>query len=247
MSSPDDTREMLLIANLTHQAINPLNGVIGTLDNVIQGVVSEEKRDQRLNSARSQLEYTVSLLRNLAYFAQYTGEDIETYKLNSRNKTCVMPQLIIESIQYFQEQASNSDIAIELENPQDQNCVKGDPDLLRQVFMNLCDNFVKYGTKGSKVEIIDWIQKKTGDLLVQIQGFSTSFDESENIFELGTRGKNAVDRTSSGSGLGLYICRLIVEKLFGGTIIATSSGLKEGKVAFTIRLPGAFSAPGNKQ
>jgi len=60
-----------LIANVTHQAINPLNGVIGTLDNVIDGTLVGDKREQRIKSARAQLEYTVSLIRNLAYFSQY--------------------------------------------------------------------------------------------------------------------------------------------------------------------------------
>ncbi len=240
MADNTESREMRLIANLTHQAINPLNGVIGTLDNVIKGVVPDNKKDQRINSARSQLEYTVSLLRNLAYFAQYSGEDIEGYKLQAVHKICVIPQVIIESMQYFQEQASNSDIAIELSNARDQNCVKGDPDLLRQVFMNIFDNSVKYGISSSKVIVKDWIQKKTGDLLITIEGDSISFDPEEDVFALGTRGKNAKEKTSSGSGLGLYVCKTIVEKLFSGTISAMSIGADVGKVTFEIRLPGAF-------
>jgi len=235
-----DNREMRLIANLTHQAINPLNGVIGTLDNVIKGIVPDNKKEQRINSARSQLEYTVSLLRNLAYFAQYSGEDIEGYRLQATHKICVIPQVIIESMQYFQEQASNSDIAIELLNSREQNCVKGDPDLLRQVFMNIFDNSVKYGIPSRKVIVKDWIQKKTGDLLITIEGESISFDPEEDIFALGTRGKNAKEKTSSGSGLGLYVCKTIVEKLFSGTISAMSIGSGVGKVTFEIRLPGAF-------
>lgn len=236
-------REMLLIGNLTHQAINPLNGVIGTLDNVIKGVVPEEKKKQRITSARSQLEYTVTLLRNLAYFAQYSGDNIEGYKEKTRSehKICVIPQVIIESIQFFQEQASSIDIAIELENPRDQNCVNGDPDLLRQVFMNIFDNSVKYGIKGSKVLVKNWIQKKTKDIMIVIEGKSLHFDDSDDIFSLGTRGKNAKERTSSGSGLGLYICRLIVEKLFNGTISAYCGDIITNRVVFEIRLPGGFT------
>jgi signal transduction histidine kinase len=241
MISTNENKEMLLIANLTHQAINPLNGVIGTLDNVIKGVVPEKKKEQRINSARSQLEYTVSLLRNLAYFAQYSGDDVAGYHAQAKEKTCVIPQVIIESMMFFQEQASTARIALELENPADQYCVKGDPDLLRQVFMNIFDNSVKYGQPDSMVNVKDWIQKKTGDMIITIEGEGVSFDVDENIFALGTRGKNAEVKTSSGSGLGLYICRLIVEKLFNGSIDAQCSGASIGKVLFTIRLPGAFT------
>ena len=237
-----ENREMLLIANLTHQAINPLNGVIGTLDNIIKGVVTEEKRMQRITSARSQLEYTVTLLRNLAYFAQYSGEDIEGYKIKtkSEHKICVIPQVIIEAIQFFQEQAKYMNISIELENPRDQNCVNGDPDLLRQVFMNIFDNSVKYGLPYSRVIIKDWIQKRTNNLMISIEGESVTFENSEDIFSLGTRGKNAKERTSAGSGLGLYICQLIIEKLFDGTISAFCGGDKPNRVVFELRLSGGF-------
>ncbi len=235
-----DKKEMLLIANLTHQAINPLNGVIGTLDNVIKGTVPEEKKAQRIKSARSQLEYTVSLLRNLAYFAQYSEEDTKTYKPKLKEKICVIPQVIIEAIQFFQEQANSQNIAIELLNPKYQNCVHGDPDLLRQVFMNIFDNSIKYGLQETKVAVKDWIQKNTGDLIITIEGESVPFDSCEDVFGLGTRGQNAQERTSSGSGLGLYICKLIIENLFGGKISAHCGGSNPNKVIFDIRLPGAF-------
>jgi len=71
MAQKNTDATMHLIANITHQAINPIGGVIGTLDNIIDGTISENRRDQRLRSARAQLEYTVSLIRNLAFFAEY--------------------------------------------------------------------------------------------------------------------------------------------------------------------------------
>ena len=239
----NESKEMLLIANITHQAINPMNGVIGTLDNVIKGVVPQDKINQKIKSARSQLEYTVTLLRNLAYFAQYSGDEIEKYRLQAEQKICVIPQVIIEAIQFFQEQAKSSEIAIELENPGEQNCVMGDPDLLRQVFMNIFDNAVKYGLQGSKVKIVDEIKKKTGALSVEIEGESVPFDRDEDIFSLGTRGKKAKEKTSSGSGLGLYICKLIIEKLFNGSITAQSGGKNPNRVVFNIRIPDGFKKP----
>ena len=42
-----------LLAYFVHQIINPLNGVIGTLDNLIDGSVPAEKREQRLRAARA--------------------------------------------------------------------------------------------------------------------------------------------------------------------------------------------------
>ena len=234
---------LYLISNLTHQAINPLNGVIGTLDNLVKGTVPENRRDQRLNSARSQLEYTVMLIRNLAYFAQYASDKtgVEPIK-NPTDKTCIIPQVLIESAQFFQEQASNDGIGIEVEGRHIQNAVYGDPSLLRQVFMNIFDNAVKYGHKDSIVSVKNWIQKKTNDLIVTVEGESTPFENDDEIFAIGVRGKSAQEKTSSGSGLGLHICKLIVEKVFSGKISAHHSSA--GIATFEIRIPGAFIKQG---
>lgn len=233
-----------LISNVTHQAINPLNGVIGTLDNVIDGTLSGERREQRIKSARAQLEYTVSLIRNLAYFSQYGVDSTSDPKFN-KNKTCVVPQVLIEAAQFFQEQATANGLRIEVVNRWEQNAVKGDPDLLRQVFMNIFDNFVKYGVQNSTVDIKQWIQKRSNSLIIMIVGSSVAFSQDEDIFALGVRGRAAQGTTAAGSGLGLHICKLIVERLFGGSISASYVRARS-TAEFEIRIPDAFVSDGEK-
>jgi signal transduction histidine kinase len=233
----DNKDTLFLIQNITHQAINPLSGVIGTLDNLIDGVVPEHKKAQRLSRARSQLEYTVSLIRNLSYFAEYASGNTASIS-SSSIKTTVIPQAIIESAQFFQEQGANNDIKVELEGRQIQNCVKGDPNLLKQVFMNLIDNGIKYGRNGTRLVIKNKIQKRTNDLIITFEGISEPFSSNEPIFEIGYRAKSAQNRTSSGSGLGLHICKLIIENVYTGTITAHHSS--SGTTCFEIRIPNGF-------
>ncbi|MFZ2446861.1 MAG: HAMP domain-containing sensor histidine kinase [Syntrophobacteraceae bacterium] len=229
---------MYLLSNITHQIINPLNGVIGTLDNIIDGTVTRDKAPQKLRSARGQLECTVSLIRNLAFFAQYSSEYGK--KVSSKmDKTCIIPQVIIEAAQFFQEQGHLDNIRIELENRQVQNAIKGNPDLLRQVFMNIFDNGIKYSYPNTIIEAKNWIQKKTGHLIIQISSNSVPFQSKEDIFGLGIRGKGAEERTSSGSGLGLHICKLIIENVFGGSISAEYH-TESNTAVFEIRIPDAF-------
>lgn len=234
----DNKDTLFLIQNLTHQAINPMSGVIGTLDNLIDGAVPEHKKVQRLSRARSQLEYTVSLIRNLSYFAEYASGNSSSISTSSI-KTTVIPQAIIESAQFFQEQGENSQIKIELEDRHVQNCIKGDPNLLKQVFMNLIDNGVKYGKAGTKLVIKNWIQKATSDLIITFEGRSEPFSTNDSIFDIGYRAQSAQQRTSSGSGLGLHICKLIIENAFNGTITGHHSS--SGVTIFEIRIPHGFT------
>ena len=55
------------------------------------------------------------------------------------------------------------------------------------------------------------------------------------IFELFTQADRSLDRSQGGLGIGLFICRRLIE-LHGGTIVARSDGLGKGAV-FSIRLP----------
>lgn len=233
----DNKETLFLIQNITHQAINPMSGVIGSLDNLIDGIVPEHKREQRLRRSRSQLEYTVSLIRNLSYFAEYASGNTVSLS-NSPIKTTVIPQAIIESAQFFQDQGQNEKIKIELENRTIQNCVNGDPNLLKQVFMNLIDNGVKYGNTGTTLVINNSIQKKTNTLIITFEGYSEPFSNDEDLFAIGYRSKSAQRRTSSGSGLGLHICKLIIENAFRGSISAHHS--LAGMTKFEIRIPNGF-------
>lgn len=226
-----------LLANFIHQAINPLNAICGTIDNIVDGTVPADKRMQKMRAARAQLEQCVSLIRNLAYFAG-TATSLTETRSKASVEPCVIPELIIEAIQFFQEVGSVKDVAIELDDPVTQYMVRGVRPLLRQVFMNLIDNAVKYSQPHSKVVIHPWIQKSTQNLLVSISSAGTPVNkgEEEKIFEVGFRGQNARAKTLSGSGLGLPICRMIMRSHFEGDI-ALEPTPQQGETIFLLRFP----------
>ncbi len=229
--------DLHLVANFVHQVINPLNGVIGTLDNLIEGIVPPARHGQRLRAVRAQLECSVLLIRNLAYFTDISlapGRPRGTHVIG----TCVIPQLIIEAAQFFQEAGLSREITIHLVDRTTQYAVQGSRELLRQIFMNLFDNAVKYADEGTRVRISPRPQKKTGALLIEIenQGLGFTYAESEKLFEVGYRGDKARDLIASGTGLGLYICRRIMEDLHKGSIGAEHSNTNRTTL-ITLRFP----------
>ncbi|HWJ73388.1 MAG TPA: HAMP domain-containing sensor histidine kinase [Kaistia sp.] len=227
-----------LLANFVHQVINPLNGVSGTLDNLIDGTISDEyRREQRLRAARAQLEHSIMLVRNLAYFSEISIDPRNTNPSKIR-KTCVIPQIIIEAAMFFQELAESRDIKIHLEDRVTQYITEGNPDLLRQVFMNMFDNAVKYSDPGSTVSIKPRIQKKSSNLIISIEnrGAAIEYCDRERVFELGFRGPEAKARIASGTGLGLYICRTIIKEVHGGEITLESDA-RAGRNEFFIKFP----------
>jgi signal transduction histidine kinase len=225
--------DLTLLANFVHQVVNPLNGVAGTLDNLATGVIEGARREQRLNAARAQLEQCITLMRNLAFLAQGSGRIADQDR-----RTVVLPQAIIESAMFYQEEGKGRKIEISLVDRNTQNRVSGHPELIRQVIMNILDNCIKYGEFNTTIEINQWVQAQTNDAMITIRGVSRiplKADEIGSVFDLGYRGSNARQVVASGTGLGLYICRQIVEREHGGSLFLQADGPKG--LIFTIKLP----------
>lgn len=229
----------LFLANFVHQVVNPLNGVIGTLDNINDGTYKGDVVDQKLKACRGQLEQCVSLIRNLAFLSDYFFETSgkESLKPVREGGISVLPQVIIEAIQFFQIAASRKGIRVELTDSFTQYKIAARPELLRQVFMNLFDNWLKYG-HNDQVVLVTPTTNKRKELVIEISGASVGFlnAEAERLFELGYRSKSATEKVAQGSGIGLYVCRQILEKSVGGAITAGHSN-KDSISTFRISIP----------
>lgn len=229
----------LFLANFVHQVVNPLNGVIGTLDNINDGTYKGEVVVQKINASRAQLEQCVSLIRNLAYLSDFFFETSGKDSLKPARETglSVLPQIIIESLQFFQIAGDKKGMRFELDDPYSQYKILARPELVRQVFMNIFDNWLKYGTNNQVINVHPYVNAKK-ELVVEISGVSIGFDnsDSDNIFKLGFRSASATGKVAQGSGVGLFICREIITKIIGGKITAVHRAAKSESI-FRIVIP----------
>ena len=139
---------------------------------------------------------------------------------------------------FYQDAAYSRHVEIELLDRDTQYRVKGRPEALRQVFMNLFDNATKYGDSHTKVTIEPRVQQRNRTLLVEVRNVGLGFtgDEAQKLFQLGVRGREAKGSKALGTGLGLYICRRIMEDFIGGTI-SVSHNSKKRETTFQLRFP----------
>jgi len=230
---------LLFLANFVHQVVNPLNGVIGTLDNINDGTYKGAIVKQKVNACRGQLEQCVTLIRNLAYLSDFFFDvsDKEDLKVVRENATSSLPQVIIEAAQFFQIAAEKKGIKIELLDPIDQYKIRARHELLKQVFINIFDNWVKYGLKNQTIAVRTMVNNKD-DLVIDIVGQSIGFNntDAERLFEMGFRSKEAHNTVAQGSGIGLYICKQITTKILEGRISAVHT-TKTGLTTFRISIP----------
>jgi signal transduction histidine kinase len=106
-----------------------------------------------------------------------------------------------------------------------------------QLLDNLVENAVKYSPENGEVRVRVWLEEQTAMMTVTDQGIGIPERDLAHLFDRFHRGSNVDDRRFAGMGLGLFICKGIVEQ-HGGAIWATSSGQGFGST-FHIRLPDA--------
>ena len=122
---------------------------------------------------------------------------------------------------------------------QNSNYVSGDASALREIFSNLLENAVKHNGHGT--EITAEVKQESGNLLVRVSDTGKGIPKKilTNLFEKAN--PNYRPKTTSGTGMGLYLCRLLVE-LHGGSITANAA---EGKgTEFRVLLPLRRTTPG---
>jgi PAS domain S-box-containing protein len=133
-----------------------------------------------------------------------------------------------------------SHITFDVQVAEDVPPVAADKDRARQVLVNLVENAVKYSPGGGRIEL--GLESAEGAVLFRVvdEGLGIPADEQRRIFEKFYRLDPNMSQGIGGTGLGLYICSELVERM-GGRIWLES---EEGKgSAFFFELPSTSSRP----
>jgi len=112
--------------------------------------------------------------------------------------------------------------------------IKGDAERLQQVVTNLLTNGVKYGEPGTPIDVTLSVTRRHAEFTVANRGPGIPRDEIELVFERYVRSRETAARKTKGLGVGLYICKGLVEA-HGGRIWADS--VPGDVTTFHVRLP----------
>ncbi|SHM75521.1 Signal transduction histidine kinase [Anaerosporobacter mobilis DSM 15930] len=221
-----------LITSVAHDLRTPLTSIIGYLDLVRLGKVTDENMKQRY----------VGIAYNKAKRLQNLIEDLFAYtqlsfgKVTLRNSELDMVKFLEQIAEEFYPIFQDSNLEYTFRTDVTKAVVYGDGDMLERVFANLYGNAVKYGKEGEKVEA--YLEEKDDTFEIRITNYGQLIpkEEIENIFERFYRVDSSRSGETGGTGLGLAIARNIVV-MHGGTITATSN---IGGTTFTVTLNKAI-------
>lgn len=145
---------------------------------------------------------------------------------------CPMDQLILQSLRSHEQTVQTHRFEWSLPSP----CppVTADRDRITQVLDNLLGNAVKYTPKGGTIRVVAAFAAQALEVCIEDEGPGLAPEHLERIFEKFYRVTNR-DSAPSGTGLGLYLCRSIIEA-HGGTIFAESLPDRGTRLCFSLPL-----------
>ena len=210
------------INNFSHEFKTPIVSMKGLLSLLKRGDLSPTKRKQYLAIIEEELERLSTMSTNVLNLTKIENESILTnvtkFNLSEQIRTCLL---------LLEKKWSKKEIVFGLDF--DEYDIEANEDLLKEVWINLLDNAIKFSFEGGRVNVD--ISENENDISVTLENGGEKLNEREidkifNKFYRGGSGKK------EGNGIGLPIVKHIVS-LHGGTITATAGDTSK----FIVTLP----------
>jgi len=226
-----DRRRSEFLSNVSHELRTPLNSVLGFLRLLQDGMYeSEEERREFLENARVSASHLLHLVQDVLSATQ-----IEAGMLELGQEPLHPGDVIHDVLRVMEIHARDKDVRMRLE-VDGRAVVLADPGKLRQILINLVSNAIKFTEHGEIVlrttDAGDQVRFEVSDT-----GHGIPLKELEKIFEKFHQIDTPSRRAHGGTGMGLAICRQLVQ-LMGGEIGAQSDGLGKGATIW-FTLPSA--------
>jgi PAS domain S-box-containing protein len=218
------------LATLSHELRTPLNAIAGYARMMQAGLVTPDKQRGAVDTI---VRNTASLTRMIEDVLDVSR--IVSGKLRLNVQPVEMSTIVREAVETVQPAADAKGIQLSVIVDPRGTLVSGDADRLRQVLWNLCSNAIKFSEKGGRVQVRLERVNSHIELTVSDNGMGIPAEFLPHLFERFSQADPGTDRRHGGLGLGLAICRHLVE-LQGGRISAQSDGAGRG-ATFRVELP----------
>lgn len=223
----------VFLANMSHEIRTPMNGVIACV---------QLMQDTRLNKEQKELLSLISRSSNALLNIINDILDlskIEAGHLQLTREPFNIQQLIHDACELNRAIADDKHVKLNVNVEPGTPCyVLGDPVRVRQVVMNLVSNAIKFTREGSvNVEVgFDRIDDTRYNIILEISdtGIGIPKDRIDKIFESFEQGDTSISRNYGGTGLGLTICKNLVDLMDGYLEVESDAG--KG-ASFIITLP----------
>ena len=228
--------------NMSHDIRTPMNAIIGFSNLLERHLEEPELARDYLEKIRTSSDFLLSILNHVLEMAR-----IESGKVTLSQETVHIDALAASLEAVFEPEVRRKQQTCQVEIRVEHHEILCDETKVREIFLNVVSNSVKYTPEGGvvRVEITEEPQQQEGyagyRIVVSDTGVGISPEFLPHIFEEFARERTTTQSRQSGTGLGLPIVKSLVE-LMGGTITVESRQGEGTKTTIFLSFPIADGA-----
>ncbi len=214
-----DTAKSAFLSNMSHDIRTPMNAIVGFTEIALAHLDEPDKVRDSLRKIRTASSHLLQLVGDVLDISR-----IESGRLDLEERPCDLMEVLESVSDIIQPQAEQKGLqfTVDVERHMETH-VYCDQLRVTQVLLNLLSNAVKYTPEGGQVQLS--LRETEGapqgymgvEIRVRDNGIGMSVQFQEKLFEPFERERNTTVSRVMGSGLGMPICKSIVESM-GGTI-----------------------------
>lgn len=218
--------EQAFLADISHELRTPLTSIQGFAQAIVEGEARGDAVSHVAEIIHREARRLVRMVEGLLQVARLESG------AQSMSREDVSPARLLDSaVAALEVQAKEADVNFDVVGTDTLPVLRGDPDKLAQLFLNVLDNAVKHSPRGTTVHVRG--SRDNGAIIVRVRDSGSGLPQGAQtrLFQRFYRGENA---QRDGAGLGLAIAQAIAQA-HGGSIRA--SNVDGGGAEFAVRLP----------
>ncbi|HLO50302.1 MAG TPA: response regulator [Kamptonema sp.] len=220
------------LANMSHEIRTPMNGVLGMAQLLLYVPLDPKSREYAQTIYRS-AEHLLNVINDILDFSKIEAGEmrLETYDFDL--DSCIESMLEMVAAQ-IEQKGLELNVLVESSVPRQ---LRGDPGRLKQILLNLVGNAIKFTDRGQILLRVSVKDRGVAKLLFSVRdsGIGISLEGQRNLFQSFYQVDGSATRPYGGTGLGLVICKQLVE-MMGGEIGVRSAVGKGSTFWFAIPL-----------
>ena len=209
------------LANISHELRTPLNAILG-FSEIMKAEMFGPLGSPQYRGYAADIHHSGSHLLTVINDILDLSK-IEAGKFELNEEDCDPVRLVRDAVRFVAERAASAGLGLQQRLAPGLPAVRADGRLIKQILLNLLSNAIKFTPDGGLVTVVAEMDREGGlSLSVADTGVGIAADQLERVLQPFTQVENTLTRTHAGTGLGLPLCKSLIE-LHGGRLVLESA------------------------